>query len=464
MANYRKLGINMLSLTIGNFASKLLSFLFVPFYTAVLSTSEYGTADIVTTTVTLLFPFFSLIICESMMRFALDKSENNEDVYRVGIVVWSAGLIVLLIMSPLLLLFKSLKDYWILVLLYYVAYSLSQNVGYYSRGVEKAVLYTISGIVATAVTIGLNLLFLLCFKIGVVGYLLSSIIANFLSALVMVLGGGFFKYKISPGRIDKNLAKRMLRYSIPMIPNSASWWVSNSSDKYILLAFAGVAANGIYSVAYKIPTIITIVTSIFATAWRISAVDNFGSKESKKFYSDVYGMYVSLTVIIASALMVVNKPLSSFMYQKEFFQAWQFVPILLIASVIHAYCEFFGTLYTSSMQTKMLFYSTIIGAMTNVILNFALIPSFAAFGAAIATLISYMVVWLVRMIHSSKIMKLEYNFFDDILAFTMIAIQVVISSINLKNEIIISAIIFLSIVFIRRKNLLKLSNIILRRK
>jgi O-antigen/teichoic acid export membrane protein len=206
------------------------------------------------------------------------------------------------------------------------------------------------------------------------------------------------------------------------------------------------------------------VTSIFATAWRISAVDNFGSKESKKFYSDVYGMYVSLTVIIASALMVVNKPLSSFMYQKEFFQAWQFVPILLIASVIHAYCEFFGTLYTSSMQTKMLFYSTIIGAMTNVILNFALIPSFAAFGAAIATLISYMVVWLVRMIHSSKIMKLEYNFFDDILAFTMIAIQVVISSINLKNEIIISAIIFLSIVFIRRKNLLKLSNIILRRK
>jgi O-antigen/teichoic acid export membrane protein len=464
MANYRKLGINMLSLTIGNFASKLLSFLFVPFYTAVLSTSEYGTADIVTTTVTLLFPFFSLIICESMMRFALDKSENNEDVYRVGIVVWSAGLIVLLIMSPLLLLFKSLKDYWILVLLYYVAYSLSQNVGYYSRGVEKVVLYTISGIVATAVTIGLNLLFLLCFKIGVVGYLLSSIIANFLSALVMVLGGGFFKYKISPGRIDKNLAKRMLRYSIPMIPNSASWWVSNSSDKYILLAFAGVAANGIYSVAYKIPTIITIVTSIFATAWRISAVDNFGSKESKKFYSDVYGMYVSLTVIIASALMVVNKPLSSFMYQKEFFQAWQFVPILLIASVIHAYCEFFGTLYTSSMQTKMLFYSTIIGAMTNVILNFALIPSFAAFGAAIATLISYMVVWLVRMIHSSKIMKLEYNFFDDILAFTMIAIQVVISSINLKNEIIISAIIFLSIVFIRRKNLLKLSNIILRRK
>ncbi|MBR1431780.1 oligosaccharide flippase family protein [Ruminococcus sp.] len=463
MSNYRKLGINMLSLTIGNFASKLLSFCFVPFYTAVLSTSEYGTADIVTTTVTLLFPFFSLIICESMMRFALDKNENKEDVFRVGIVVWLCGLVVLLIMSPLLLMFKSLKNYWLLVILYYVAYSLSQNVGYYSRGVEKVVLFTLSGIVATVVTIGLNLMFLLWLKIGVVGYLLSSIIANFFSALVMIVGGEFYKYKISLSRIDKSLVKRMLKYSIPMIPNSASWWVSNSSDKYILLAFAGVAANGVYSVSYKIPTIVTIVTSIFATAWRISAVDKFGSKESQKFYSDVYGMYVSLTVIIASALMTINKPLSTFMFQKEFFQAWKYVPILLIASVVHAYCEFFGTLYTSSMQTKMLFYSTIIGAITNVALNFALIPFFSALGAAIATLISYMIVWLIRMIHSSKIMKLKYNLCSDLLAFIMITLQVVIASINLKNEIIISTIIFFSIIIVRRNDLIRMLNMILKK-
>ena len=463
MGSYRKLGKNMISLTIGNFASKLLSFLFVPFYTAVLTTSEYGTADLVTTTVTLLFPFFSLIICESMMRFALNKNEDPETVYQIGMMVWGIGFTALLICSPLILLVKSLKDYWLLVVLYYMAYSLATNIGYFTRGVEKVVLYTISGIVATAVTIGLNLIFLLAFKLGVEGYLLSSIIANIASAMVMVIGGSFHKYKIRIRENDRTLLKRMLKYSVPMIPNSASWWVSNSSDKFILIYFAGVSVNGVYSVAYKIPTIITIVTSIFATAWRISAVEDFGSNVSRKFYSDVYGMYVTLTAFMASALLVINKPLARFLFSKDFYQAWQYVPVLLAASVIHAYCEFFGTLYTSAMKTKMLFYSTVIGALTNIVLNLLMIPTMGALGAAIATMSSYLVVWLIRMIHSSKIMKLEYHYFDDVVCFTLVLIQVVIASVTVEYEVLISAVIFLMIIVVRKKNIGQLVNILRRR-
>lgn len=462
MASYRKLGKNMLSLTIGNFASKLLSFLFVPFYTSVLTTPEYGTADLVTTTVTLLFPFFSLIICESMMRFALNK-EDKSKVFQIGMCVWAAGAALLIILSPILLFISTLKDYLILVVLYYLGYSICQNIGYFCRGAEKVVLYTISGIVATVFTIGLNLLFLLWLKLGVNGYLLASIIANFSAALVMFIGGEFYKYKHTFRSVDMDLMKRMLKYSVPMIPNSASWWVSNSSDKYILIFFAGVAVNGVYSVSYKIPTIITIVTSIFATAWRISAVEEFGTETSRKFYSDVYGMYVTLTAIMASSLMLLNKPLSLFLYQKDFYQAWQFVPILLVASVFHAYCEFFGTLYTSAMKTKMLFYSTVIGAGTNIVLNLILIPKFEAIGAAMATMISYMVVWLVRMFHSSKIMKLHYNSIADVSCFILILIQMIVACMTLKYELIISATILLLVVIVRRKNIKQLTRIILRR-
>ncbi len=464
MTSYRKLGKNMLSLTIGNFASKLLSFLFVPFYTAVLSTSEYGTADLVTTTVTLLFPFFSLIICESMLRFSLDKNENNEEVYRVGIIVWFCGLVLLILASPILLLVNTLKELWLLIVFYYVAYSLNQNIGYYTRGCENVFLYTVSGIVTTAATICLNLMFLLWMKMGLNGYLLASIIANLLSSLVMITWGGYYRFGLSIKNLDRSLVRRMLHYSLPMIPNSASWWVSNSSDKYIIILFSGVAVNGVYSVAYKIPTIITIVTSIFATAWRISAVEDFGSEKSKKFYSDVYSMYVTLTLTLASALMVVNKPLSSFLYQKDFYNAWQFVPILLIAAVVHAYCEFFGTLYTSAMKTKMLFYSTVIGAVTNIILNLLMIPSMAALGAAIATSVSYFVVWLIRMIHSASIMKLTYHYSDDIVCFALVLVQVVIASMTIKYEIAISAFIFLAIIIVRRNNIRQLIGMLTRNR
>ena len=456
MNGYKKLGKNILSLTIGNFASKLLSFLFVPFYTAVLSTSEYGTADLVSTTVTLLFPFFSLIICESMMRFALDNVEKKEKVYQIGMFVWLAGTVVFLCLSPLLQVVDALKEHWLLVILYYISYSLNQNISYYTRGDERIVLYTFSGIIATAMTIILNLVFLLWFKIGIKGYLLSSIIASFISSAIMIIGGGYYKYKLYIKSIDKDLFKHMLCYSVPMIPNSASWWISNSSDKYILIAFAGVSVNGIYSVAYKIPTIITIITGIFATAWRISAVERFGSEESRRFYSDVYGMYVTLTICIASVLMVINKPLSSFLYSKDFYQAWRFVPVLLIAAVIHAYCDFFGTIYTSAMKTKMLFYSTVVGALTNIILNLVLIPHFSALGAAIATMLSYLAVWLVRMIHSSCIMKLNYRYAEDIVCFALVFLQMVCASTLFKYETFISVLIFVLILIIRRKNIFQI--------
>lgn len=72
----RKLGKNMLIFSIGSFASKMMGYFLIPFYTAILSNAEYGVYDIVVTTVNLVFPIFTLLITESTMRFALDKDSN----------------------------------------------------------------------------------------------------------------------------------------------------------------------------------------------------------------------------------------------------------------------------------------------------------------------------------------------------------------------------------------------------
>ena len=461
MASYKKLGKNIISLTIGSFASKLLSFFFVPFYTSILSTKEYGTADLITTTVSLLFPFFSLIICESMMRFAQEKTEDKEQIFSIGMWVSGIGFIILLICSPLLLLISSLKSYWILVVLYYFAYSLNSNIGYFVRGIEKVVTYSIGGIINTFITVFLNILFLLYFKIGVLGYLLSFIIANIVAAFYMMISAKIYTYKYR--KIDKQLLHRMLKYSLPMIPNSASWWISNSSDKYILTFFIGVAANGIYSVAYKIPTIISMLTSIFSTAWRLSAVEEFGTEESRKFYSDVFDMYITITLCASSGLMLINKPLAHFLYSKDFYQAWKFVPILLISAVIHAYADFFGTLYTSAMKTKMLFYSTVSGALGNIILNFILIPKLGGLGAAIATMISYLIVFVVRLIHSRSIMRLNYNSKNNICCFIFVLMQLTNSTFCFINEYIISSICLIFIIFMRKRRIVQTINIIFKK-
>ena len=459
MSNYKKLGKNVLLLTIGSFSSKLLSFFFVPFYTYVLSTAEYGIADLITTTVSLLFPFFTCIISEAAMRFAQEKENDEEMIFEIGMLIWVAGLVILLILSPVFCLVSTIKPYWGLILLYYVGYSLYTNFGYFLRGIEKVSVFAIAGILNTVISIGCNLLFLLIFKMGIKGYLYSFIISNISVSSFMVFSAKIYRYSLK--RVDISLLKKMLHYSLPLIPNSASWWISNSSDRYILIMYAGIAVNGIYSISYKIPTIITMVTSIFVTAWRISAVDSFGTEESRKFYSDVFDMYITITVITASILMLINKPLSGLLYSKEFYVAWRFVPILLIASALHSYSDFFGTIYTSAMKTKMLFYSTLVGAISNICLNFLLIPKFSAMGAAIATMISYGIVWMVRVLHSRTILKLEYRTKSDIGCAVLLFLQVVIAINDYSFEYIASGLIVVFLILIRKKSILGIIQMII---
>lgn len=70
-----KLLKNSALLVIGNFASKILVFFLVPFYTTVLSTEEYGAADLITTTVNLLYPVLTVMISTAVLRFCLDDKK-----------------------------------------------------------------------------------------------------------------------------------------------------------------------------------------------------------------------------------------------------------------------------------------------------------------------------------------------------------------------------------------------------
>lgn len=82
---YKYLFKNIGLMTISNFASKILTFLMVPLYTSILSTEEYGTYDLYTTTAFLLMPLFSVCVSEAVLRFSLDKNKSPDEVLSVGI-------------------------------------------------------------------------------------------------------------------------------------------------------------------------------------------------------------------------------------------------------------------------------------------------------------------------------------------------------------------------------------------
>lgn len=425
MDRYRKLGKNIALLTIGNFASKVLSFLLVPLYTAVLSTQEYGTADLVATSVNLIIPLTTCLIYESTLRFALDKSEDRRQLFSIGFWLTNLGSLAIIILAQFLRLTPVFSDYVSLFILYYISLVFFNLVMQYVKGIEKVRVYAVAGVLNTFVYIFSNIVLLLLLRVGVKGYLLAFVIGHTVSAMYALWFSRAYRDLISWKKIRREKVVEMLKYSIPMIPNAVSWWISNSSDKYILLLFWGTAVNGLYSVAYKIPSILTMVINIFIGAWQISAVDEFGSEVSRKFYSDIYRKYEALLFTGGAILILGTKILASFLFSDDFFQAWMYTPVLILASVFNSMAAFVGSIYTSAKKTSMLFLSTLVAAFVNIILNFLLIPEFSGMGAAVATLISYAVVWLIRVVDSKKIMELQVNYMVTFAACCVTTVEIV---------------------------------------
>ena len=423
---YKKLIKNTALITIGNFASKLLTFFLLPLYTAILTTAEYGVADLMTTTVNLLIPFFTLIISEAVMRFALDKECDKRQVFSIGLLVTLMGSAVMLLFSPIVRLSADLSPYYVLFILYYFVTALHTVLSQFVKGIEEVKTYAVSGVLHTIIFIAFNILFLAVLKIGINGYLISMVLSNVITIFYLVIGAKLWRYILPPREICRDLTHNMLKYSVPMIPNSLGWWVSNSSDKYMLTLFCGVATTGVYSVSQRIPSLFATVSTIFISSWQISAIDDFGSQESIDFYSHVYRLYSTFNVLTVSGLILLTKPIASFLFSKSFFDGWQFVPVLLLAFLFQAMSSYMGTIYTSAKKTKMLFVSTVIAALANIVLNAILIPVFDAQGAAIATFASYFIIWIIRLFDTRKIIRLKIAYRTDLTSYILLLVQTII--------------------------------------
>ena len=426
-SSYKKLFSNTIAMGLGQFSSKLLSFLLVPLYTAVLTTDQYGTYDLVVTTVTLLTPFLTLVISEAIMRFCIDKNYDRKQVFTIGCLFVVLGTIVLMAFFPLLSKIQALGPiYSIWLIVYFFVINIHTIFTQFLKGIEEIKFYSLCGIISTFLSLTMNIIFLLVFQCSITGYFLASILSHLFVVFIIAIKIRIHRYLISPFSIPKCVYQQMLRFSIPMIPNSVSWWISNSSCKYILLYFSSASVVGIFSLAYKIPSVLTIVVTIFISAFQVSIFENFGTPASIHFFKNIYTVFLSLNVVVASGLITFAKLIARILYQKEFFNAWQVSCILIFAFVFNSLSAFIGTIYSASKRTNFLFISTIIGAGLNVVLNLLLIPFLGMYGAAISTLISYIVIWITRLINLKKQFQYSFKIFPGLLSFALIICQILL--------------------------------------
>ncbi len=406
MNKYKKLITNTAVLALGTLGSKLIVFFLMPLYTALLTTAEYGTADIISQSANLLIPLISLGMYEAVFRFAMDKDVLSERVLTTGLLSTIAGSAVFALLLPLLCKIEYFDGYFPLIYLYVLTASIHYVVSRYTRAIGQNTLFAVQGILSTALNVGFNILFLVVFDMGVLGYVLSTVVADALTALFL-----FFRLKLwrSIGfkRFDKKLFKSMLTYSVPLIPTTVFWWITNVSDRYIITAVLGEGVNGLYAAAFKIPTILLLLSSVFTEAWQFSAVDesDSGKKEHSEFFGVVFHSFQGLLFMSAAALIAASKIFANVLFDQSYFEAWRFVPLLVMATVYSSLVTFMGSVYLVNKNSILSFITAFIGAAVNVVLNVLLIKPYGANGAALATLVCYIVVYVIRALNTRKSIK-----------------------------------------------------------
>lgn len=404
MNKYKTLVSNTALISFGTFGSKLLVFLMVRFYTDHMTTAQYGTADLIQQTANLLLPLISLGITDGVFRFAMDSKLDKRSVFSSGVFTITLGGLAFLVICPILFLTHQFDGYIWLIVVYTMASCYHSLCSKYIRALGSTAFFAVQGIINTSLVIVLNILFLAVFNMGITGYVLSVVIADAVSALLI-----FVREKLWRDitlKIDKTIFKEIIRYSIPMIPATIFWWVTSVSNRYLVNGFIGTEANGIYAVSYKLPTLLTLISTVFMQAWQFSAVTESENEREEHidFFSKVWGSFQSIMFLVGSGVVAFSIPLIDILTSDEaYFSAWKYVPMLTLAMVFSAFTNFMGSVYIVEKRSKNSFLTTMVGAVLNIILNFILIPSpLGVQGAAIATFVSYLLIFVIRAVNVLK--------------------------------------------------------------
>ena len=134
--------------------------------------------------------------------------------------------------------------------------------------------------------------------------------------------------------------------------------------------------------------------------------------------------FSAVLVMVSSGIIAFTKVITFIMLDKSYHSGWIYIPVLTFSMIFFNYDSFFGSIYVAKKKSSMSFYTSIVGAITNVALNLWLINTpLGAMGAAIATVASYVIVFVLRLVTVKKIFPFAINYPKLLANFSILLLQ-----------------------------------------
>ncbi|MEI2275634.1 oligosaccharide flippase family protein [Sphingobacterium sp. ML3W] len=373
-----------------------LPLLLLPFLVATLGPEDYGYVDLFRSISMFLVPILGLSTVQSITRFYYDFDEKRFKIFVTSIQLFQLltsiiATIIVCCLSPFL------SDTYQILLLLSIAYFLFNQ---FTEGLlaiyrvnNKAKSYLF--IRVANILLELGILFILFkvlqpldWKFRVLPTVISSFLVAILTIVQFVKLGYMFKF-------SSELLKLGIMYSAPLVLHMLSGYVLNIGDRFFIKYYLSEKDLGNYAVAYQIGMAINFFYTSFNLAWTPTYFKWMQENKTNQIKKVRKLIYLIVPLLGILTLLVWFSFSDLFIKHSEYKISNQIIIVVLIANVILSLYKFESNFYLYTKDTKKLSIFTFISAIISVVLNFALIPRIGIIGAAIATLISFIVVYFL---------------------------------------------------------------------
>jgi O-antigen/teichoic acid export membrane protein len=418
---------------ISTMVGRFLNFLLVPFYTHVFSSGEYGIISNIYATIGILNILFLYGMDASYLRYAAkieigDERDNFSTPYLlVFITSIFFSFLIFLLRFPIINVLDIPHSY--VYLIYFTSPILLvdavSSIPFIKLRIErKAKKFAAFKIINIVVNVFLNLFLILKLKWGIEAVLVSNLIAS-LTSFILLLSSVSEKLKF---KLNKGLIKKLLKFGLPYFPAGLAAMLVQGIDRPILSHLTDLSTVGIYNACYKLGIFMMLFVNMFQFAWQPFFLQNADEKNAKELFSKVLTYFTlagSIVLVFLSLFIndiVTVKIFGRSLIAASYWSGLSIVPVILLGYLFNGiYVVFTAGIYIKEKSIYVPFI-TGLGALINIVVNFALIPSMGMMGAAFATLASYLAIAAGFFIITQKFYKIDYEYDKLIKLFVIIII------------------------------------------
>ena len=400
---------------LGAVVSRLIGVLLLPVVTRYLDRSELGAVDTLVALSIVLVIVFRAGISMAFFRFYFDAKDDAGRMTVVRTSFWftmaaaTTGLVLGCILAGQIseLLFSThahanlVRAAFVLV---WAQMNYEQLTSLF-RVEERSVEFVIATVANVLITVGSTILLVAVWDKGAIGVLIGNFTGTLVVYLVLL---GYRRYQLGL-EFDRELFRQMQRFGLPLVPSGLALWAVDLADRFLLLKLKGTAEVGLYSVGVRISSALLILLIAFRTAWPAFAYSIDDDREAKRAYGFVLTYVLYICCWLSLALSLLAPWLVRLLATPRFYEGSRVVPLLVFGGTAFIAFNVMSIGIGRAKATQFNWVVTGFAAAVNIVVNLALIPPYGMMGAAAATLVAYVVMFLGMTYRAQQVFRVPYQ-------------------------------------------------------